>query len=181
MDAPYFTGPEWTVSPAFAEEVSRVAAGPHWIVDSVGYPEVRDLLWDPADTVLWLDHPRRVIMPRILCRSLRRTVTREALFGDKPGDLDGLAEQGASGVVGLVPTCHQAPRDRAPHPRCPFAPLTTFRFHHPDESVSWLASLDAAETLASRVAAVSPLGPPPTTTADSCGAPRRDRVRGGAR
>lgn len=42
---------------------------------------MRDLLWERADTVVWLDYPRGVVMPRVLRRSLRRTVTREELFG----------------------------------------------------------------------------------------------------
>ena len=34
-----------------------------------------------ADTVVWLDLPRRTIMRRITQRTLRRTITREKLFG----------------------------------------------------------------------------------------------------
>ncbi|MFE6489378.1 adenylate kinase, partial [Streptomyces sp. NPDC057757] len=47
MDALYFTGPDWKVNDRLTESVSRLAAEPRWIVDSLGYPEVRDLLWDP--------------------------------------------------------------------------------------------------------------------------------------
>ncbi|MER6070130.1 hypothetical protein ABT187_15080 [Streptomyces sp. NPDC001817] len=37
IDTLHFTGPGWAVNSGFAEEVSRVAAGPRWIVDSVGW------------------------------------------------------------------------------------------------------------------------------------------------
>src|SRR3569833_236566 len=81
MDALYFNGPSWAVNGKLAEDVSRLTAEPRWIMDSLGYPEVRDLLWDRADTVIWLDYPKRVIMPRVLRRSFRRTVRHEVLFG----------------------------------------------------------------------------------------------------
>ncbi|MBP0461977.1 adenylate kinase, partial [Streptomyces bomunensis] len=65
MDALYFAGPGRRLNEAFAEDVARIAAGPRWVIDSLGYPEVRDVLWERADTIVWLDYPRRVIMPRV--------------------------------------------------------------------------------------------------------------------
>ena len=81
MDALYFNGPGWATNTRLVEDVAEVTAGPCWIIDSLGYPQVRDLLWERADTVVWLDFPRRVVMPRVLRRSLRRTVTRELEIG----------------------------------------------------------------------------------------------------
>src|SRR4051812_15403227 len=72
MDELYFSGPNWMENPQFATRTREIAASSAWIFDSFGYPEVRDLLWERADTVVWLDYPRRVVMPRVLRRSLRR-------------------------------------------------------------------------------------------------------------
>ncbi|CAM5336013.1 Shikimate kinase [Streptomyces avidinii] len=81
MDALHFTGPGWSVSPSYAADAARIAEGERWILDSYGPEAVRDLLWRRADTVVWLDHPRRVVMRRVLLRSLRRSLSREPLFG----------------------------------------------------------------------------------------------------
>jgi adenylate kinase family enzyme len=146
MDTLYFTGPGWAVNSGFAEEVSRVAAGPRWIVDSMGYPEVRDLLWGRADTVIWLDYSRRVIMPRILRRSLRRTVTREVLFGGNRETWAGWLSR--EHPVWWAWSQHTARRREIEHrtrdPR--FAPLATLRFHHPEDTTAWLTSLEADRT-----------------------------------
>ncbi|MEV0457614.1 adenylate kinase [Catellatospora methionotrophica] len=80
MDALYFGGPDWAVDPGFAEHVRAIADSPGWIFDSYGHPQVRDLLWRRADTIVWLDYPRHVVMPRVLRRSLRRTLLRESIF-----------------------------------------------------------------------------------------------------
>lgn len=81
MDALRFSGPGWAVSREFGLRVAEIASGDGWIFDSYGSPEVRDLIWERADTVVWLDYPRRVVMPRVLRRSLLRTVTRRRVFG----------------------------------------------------------------------------------------------------
>ncbi|WEH41692.1 adenylate kinase [Streptomyces sp. NBC_01218] len=81
MDALHFSGPGWAVDEEFGRKVAAIVEEDRWIFDSYGYPEVRDLLWERADTVVWLDYPRRVVMPRVLRRSLARTLTRRRIFG----------------------------------------------------------------------------------------------------
>ncbi|MFB8247606.1 adenylate kinase [Streptomyces sp. NPDC055952] len=141
MDALYFNGPNWAVNNKLTEDVSRLTAEPHWIIDSLGYPEVRDLLWDRADTVMWLDYSKRVIMPRVLRRSFRRTVTREVLFG-------GNRETWAGWLSREHPAwwawSQHGARRREVERRVRdtrFAPLDTLRFRHPDDTAAWLASL----------------------------------------
>ena len=63
----------------FRGRVSEVVAGDGWVVDG-NYSVVRDLVWDRADTVVWLDLPRLVVARRITTRSIRRVVRREELW-----------------------------------------------------------------------------------------------------
>ncbi|MEU9450836.1 adenylate kinase [Streptomyces sp. NPDC048277] len=141
MDALYFNGPGWAVNSELTEDVSRLTAGPRWIVDSLGYPEVRDLLWDRADTVIWLDYPRRVIMPRVLRRSVRRTVTREVLFGGNRETWTGWLsrEHPAWWAWSQHGPRRREIERRVRDPR--FAPLDTLRFGRPDDTTAWLASV----------------------------------------
>lgn len=141
MDALYFVGPNWAVNEKLTEDMTRIAAETRWIIDSIGYPEVRDLLWDRADTVLWLDYPKRVIMPRILRRSLRRTITREPLFGgNRETWSDWLSkEHPVWWSWSQHARRHQEIAHRTGDPR--FAPLSTLRFNRPAETATWLASL----------------------------------------
>ncbi|WP_427917498.1 adenylate kinase [Streptomyces sp. cg40] len=141
MDAVYFTGPDWAVNENLTDDVLRLTAEPRWIIDSIGYPEVRDLLWELADMVLWLDYGRRVIMPRVLRRSLRRTVTRERIFGGNRETWSGwLSREHPAWWAWSQHAVRRAEIERRTNdPR--FAPLTALRFAQPRETAAWLASL----------------------------------------
>ncbi|GAA1972785.1 adenylate kinase [Kitasatospora viridis] len=79
IDALYH-GPNWQPRPQFEADVESLTRGDGWIADSSSYPQVADLLWSRADTVVWLDLPRRQVMARVLRRSLRRALGRERLW-----------------------------------------------------------------------------------------------------
>ncbi|MFE4632133.1 adenylate kinase [Streptomyces sp. NPDC056773] len=81
VDALHFSGPGWAVSPSYAADLAGIAEGERWILDSHGPEAAREPLWRRADTVVWLDQPRRTVMRRVLLRSLRRSLLRERLFG----------------------------------------------------------------------------------------------------
>ncbi|MER5890233.1 AAA family ATPase [Streptomyces sp. NPDC001941] len=81
MDALAITGEGWRENPRLREEVAEISSGPSWVFDSFGHPEVRDLLWERADTIVWLDYSRAVVMRRVLRRSLARTLLRRRVFG----------------------------------------------------------------------------------------------------
>jgi adenylate kinase family enzyme len=61
-----------------AEVAARVAAD-GWVMCG-NYSAVLDLVWAQADTVVWLDLPRRVVIRRVIGRTLRRSVTRTELW-----------------------------------------------------------------------------------------------------
>ncbi len=63
----------------FRRRVASVVAGERWVIDG-NYSKVRDLVWGRADTVVWLDLPRRTVMRRIIWRSFRRAAGRVELW-----------------------------------------------------------------------------------------------------
>ena len=80
MDALAFSGPGWRENPHLLREIERITAGPRWVFDSLGYPQVRDLMWSRADAIVWLDFSRAVVMQRVLRRSAVRTLLRTRVF-----------------------------------------------------------------------------------------------------
>lgn len=79
MDA-LFHGPGWEPIPTFVDDVRRIAEGDRWVFDSHGYTAVRDLVWSLADTVVWLDYSRPVVLSRVVRRSASRAWTQEPVF-----------------------------------------------------------------------------------------------------
>lgn len=63
----------------FVRRVGAAAAGDGWVIDG-NYSAVRPLIWARADTVIWLDPPRRVVMRRLIWRTIRRVISRTELW-----------------------------------------------------------------------------------------------------
>ena len=72
---------DWVPLPTaeFRRRVAAVVAGERWVIDG-NYSTVRDIVWARADTVVWLDLPRRTVMRRIVWRTLRRVAGRAELW-----------------------------------------------------------------------------------------------------
>jgi adenylate kinase family enzyme len=76
-----FHQPDWAPLAAdeFRRRVAEVTAGDAWVIDG-NYSDVRPLVWARADTVLWIDLPRMVVMRRLIWRTLRRAAFRVELW-----------------------------------------------------------------------------------------------------
>src|SRR4051812_12611338 len=72
-------GPNWTVRPEFPERVKEVIAADTWLVEG-NYSRVRDQIWERATAIVWLNYSFRIVFLRALTRTLRRIVSREALY-----------------------------------------------------------------------------------------------------
>ena len=122
-------GPNWSQPPGLVDEVKRITAEPAWIFDSWGYPAVRDLMWQSADTILWLDYPATVVLPRLIRRSVIRTATNAELFG---GNRETLREWLSPGSPGLVCGGHLPRTPRVPlRPHRPLPAVPHGALHHP--------------------------------------------------
>jgi adenylate kinase family enzyme len=60
--------------------VAMDAAPRGWVIDGNYATRTNDLHLRVADTLIWLDLPRRTVMRRVVVRTIRRAVTREQLF-----------------------------------------------------------------------------------------------------
>jgi adenylate kinase family enzyme len=72
-------GPNWTRRPSFEADVERFSSQPAWVTEWQ-YRQVRALLADRADLVVWLDLPRRTVMRQVIRRTLHRRWRRQVLW-----------------------------------------------------------------------------------------------------
>ena len=65
----------------FIPTLDAFSSGERWVIDG-NYTShgARDVVWPRADTVVWLDPPRRVTISRVVRRTLRRTLLRQELW-----------------------------------------------------------------------------------------------------
>jgi shikimate kinase len=70
--------------------VEPIVAGDRWVIDGSYRSKLGDLVLERADTVVWLDLPRRVWLPRLLRRTARRVVLREELWNGNRESLRGV-------------------------------------------------------------------------------------------
>src|SRR5947209_8639096 len=77
-----FHQPGWVPLPdeEFRRRVRDAVARERWVIDGNYSSRVRDLIWARADTVVWLDLPRRTVMRRIIWRSVQRAARRTELW-----------------------------------------------------------------------------------------------------
>jgi adenylate kinase family enzyme len=72
----------WT--PIDRERMREIVAGrierDTWVVDGNYQSLVQDLVFAAADTAVWLDLPRRIVMSRVIRRTLGRMVLRRELW-----------------------------------------------------------------------------------------------------
>jgi adenylate kinase family enzyme len=73
--------PGWQELPRqeFQRLVTARVSADGWVVDG-NYSAVRDIVWARADTVVWLDPPKRTVMRQVTWRTVRRAVTRQELW-----------------------------------------------------------------------------------------------------
>lgn len=86
-DLPYtdfdglFHGRGWTERPAFERDARALAAGDRWVTEW-GYWNrgMGPVLGERAQLLVWLDLPRRIALPRLIRRTVCRSIRGEELW-----------------------------------------------------------------------------------------------------
>jgi len=76
-----FHQPGWTELPRaeFRSRVQGMTDGDAWVLDG-NYSSVLDLVWARADTVVWFDLPRAMVMRQLIPRTVGRMLSRRELW-----------------------------------------------------------------------------------------------------
>ena len=135
----------WTPLPLaeFRAQMTKRCAAPAWVVDG-NYSAVRDIALASADTIVFLDYPRSLVMGRLARRTLRRWVTQEELWnGNRERARDWFSRDRERNLLLWAWTTHarrhqqcvELERDPA------YAHTERLRFTTPQQTAAWLASL----------------------------------------
>jgi adenylate kinase family enzyme len=95
--------PGWTELDAdeLRRRVEPIVAGDAWVVDGSYQSKLGDLVLERADTIVWLDPPRRVWLARLLRRTARRLVLRQELWNGNRESLRGVLG-GRDSLIGFA-------------------------------------------------------------------------------
>lgn len=76
-----FWKPNWVQEEkgVFRQKVSDALSGTTWAVGG-NYSIARDIIWQRADTLVWLDYAFGLVLGRLFRRTLRRVITQEELW-----------------------------------------------------------------------------------------------------
>ena len=136
-------GPNWTEisDEGLRELVEPIVAGDGWVIDGGYRGKFGDLVLARADTVVWLDLPIRVWLPRLVRRTLRRISGREMLWNENRESFRG-ALWGRNSLLVYAVRMHFDRRKRYP---VELAPYPVVRLRTTGEVERFLARAGAGQ------------------------------------
>lgn len=137
IDALYH-GPNWTYRESFLHEVEALAASEAWITEWQ-YHTARPLLTPRGELLIWLDLPRRVSLPRLIRRTIRRRLRREVLWN---GNVEGPLWKfftGRDHIVRWALRTQRKYKESVPALDREYPGLTIVRLGNDREKEHWLA------------------------------------------
>jgi adenylate kinase family enzyme len=108
-------GPNWTEisDEGLRELLEPIVGGEGWVIDGGYRHKIGDFVIAQADTIVWIDLPIHVWLPRLLRRTLRRMCGQELLWNDNKETLRG-AFWGRDSLFGYALRAHFDRRQRYP-------------------------------------------------------------------
>ena len=143
---------DWTpIDPdVFVARIGEISSGDAWVIDGNYRTVVVDgPVWARADTVVWLDLPRRTVMLQVIRRTLTRIVGRKQLWNGNREPLRNLWSWDPNkSIIRWAWTQHAKYRQRfGSAMKSPeFAHLTFVRLTSHAAADRWLAEIEPATT-----------------------------------
>ena len=133
-------GPGWTEASAdeLRARVEPILATDGWVIDGGYQGKIGTIVQDAADTVVWLDLPRRAWLPRLVRRTTTRIVRREELWNGNRESFR-TAFLGRDGLI--LFSLRQVRRRRDEYP-VRFASHNLVRLRSQKEVDRWLSTFD---------------------------------------
>jgi hypothetical protein len=141
LDALYWEG-GWTPASdeVFRARVADALAADAWVADG-GYKVARDIIWGRADTVVWLDYPLRVILPRYARRTVGRLRSGQE-FWPGTGNRETIRNVlRRDGLLWFILRHHAGKRRRTAKRLAARPDLRQVRLRSPRETERWLDDL----------------------------------------
>ena len=132
----------------FRAVVADALAGDAWVADGNYQSKLDGLAQRLADTVVWLDYERPLVMRRVVWRTLRRVVTREELWhGNREPWSNLWSRDPMRSIIAWSWQHHGVNRERytAAMAEAP-AGQTWVRLRTPAEAARWSAAVSPAAT-----------------------------------
>jgi adenylate kinase family enzyme len=128
----------------FRDQVSQSLSGNSWVVDG-NYSQVRDIVWEKADTIIWLDYSVSVILNRLIWRTLQRVLKKqEVCNGNRETWQTTFSKD--SVILYAVQTYQQRRREYLQLFTQPeYSHLQIIRLTSPQTTENWLLDLDNSE------------------------------------
>jgi adenylate kinase family enzyme len=141
--------PNWVEAPneVFRERVEAAINSKAWVVAG-NYHIVRDLVWQHAEAIIWLDYPFHIVFWRLLKRTIRRGITQEELWNGNRESFWGHLKLWSDESLfhWLFKTYWMRKREYPILFALPKnAHLKIIHFRHPKETEDWLASITAGD------------------------------------
>ncbi|HLX31243.1 MAG TPA: hypothetical protein VKR79_00605 [Gaiellaceae bacterium] len=141
--------PGWQEASAevFRERVKAAfAAAPDgWVADGNYHGKLGTMVFEHADTVLWLDLPHRTALRRALWRTTWRAATRRELWNGNCETFRNMFSRNS--IIWWVIKHHRSHRKKWPVRLAPLTHLDVVRLGSPRAVRNWLQSIQATEPM----------------------------------
>lgn len=131
---------DWYSTPKdiLREKVKNALSGDTWVADG-NYSLVRDIMWERADTLIWLDYSFPLTLWRIIKRTFKRVFTRQELWNGNRETFRNSFLSKESLILWVI-TTHKRRRKDLPLllAKPENAAKTQLRFSNPKATKKWL-------------------------------------------
>jgi adenylate kinase family enzyme len=134
----YLFSPQWMSLPVqqiHQKVTDLLQSEAHWVFDG---NKAREIVWDTADMIIWLDYPLHVLLWRAACRTIQRCIKQEALWnGNREHFLYHFTHRNS--IFLIVFRDWKNRHEHYPFPFIQYPHVRIIRFRSPKETQRWLS------------------------------------------